>query len=175
MNTPLLWLGGPPCVGKSAVGWELLLQIMRAGTKAAYVDLEQIGFACHISDPEDLRARNLQFMWTNFHNAGAQVLIVSDTGVHYGVDVDSLAGVTPRRYLLRARAETLRARVFRRGAGIDPALPGDSLLGCDELTLRRKAEEAVRTAAALVDGICVDTDDRTVSDVAALIRVDAGL
>lgn len=182
MNTPLLWLTGPPCVGKSAVGWELLLQIMRAGTKAAYVDLEQIGFACPTIDPERLRARNVQAMWTNFRAVGARVLVVS--GAVPGRDafqgyIDRLPDTAPRVYRLRARPDTLTARVFRRGQGIDPALPGDQLLGCGDAALRRKAEEAVRVAAALewlrVDEVCVDTDDQTSSDVASLIRGHAGL
>jgi hypothetical protein len=35
---PVLWLCGPPGVGKTAVGWEIFTQLTGAGIPAGYVD-----------------------------------------------------------------------------------------------------------------------------------------
>ena len=40
---PLLWLCGPPGVGKTAVGWEIFSQLTCAGMEAGYVDIDQLG------------------------------------------------------------------------------------------------------------------------------------
>ena len=60
---PVLWLCGPPGVGKTAVAWEIYERLDRAGSAPAYVDVDQLGM-CYpppASDPERhmLKARNV--------------------------------------------------------------------------------------------------------------------
>ena len=38
---PVLWLCGPPGVGKSTVGWEIFTQLTGAGIEAGYVDIDR--------------------------------------------------------------------------------------------------------------------------------------
>ena len=40
---PVLWLCGPPGIGKSTVGWEIFTQLTQAGIEAGYVDIDQLG------------------------------------------------------------------------------------------------------------------------------------
>src|SRR4029079_1518738 len=39
---PVLWLSGPPGVGKTAVAWEIYRRLARAGADPAYVDVDQL-------------------------------------------------------------------------------------------------------------------------------------
>jgi adenylylsulfate kinase-like enzyme len=60
---PVLWVCGPPGVGKTAVGWEIFSQLTQAGIEAGYADADQLGM-CYpepASDPGRYRiqARNL--------------------------------------------------------------------------------------------------------------------
>jgi hypothetical protein len=77
----VLLVCGAVGVGKSAVGFEVFLQPVRAGIAAAYVDLEQIGFLSQVpaDDPggHRLRARNLAALWGAYHDAGARRLVLS--------------------------------------------------------------------------------------------------
>lgn len=178
---PLLWLSGPPCVGKSTVGWELFQQIRQGGTKAAYVDLEQISFCRPAVDAGRLRARNLRAVCANYRNAGAQSFVVVGAvpdEAAFGCYVDNLADVWPRHYRLRASPETLTAREFDRGRGIGPALPGDEMRRCRPAELHEKAREAVHAAAELDRlqlGFCIATDDRSPAEIAAVILHHTGL
>lgn len=39
---PVLWLSGPPGVGKSAVAWVIYERLQGAGAAPAYVDVDQL-------------------------------------------------------------------------------------------------------------------------------------
>ena len=39
---PVLWLCGPPGVGKSTVGWAIYSQLIQSGLQTAYVDIDQL-------------------------------------------------------------------------------------------------------------------------------------
>ena len=78
---PVLWLCGPSGVGKSSVGWEVFAQIRAGGTKAGYIDSDQMGF-CRPEPADDprndrLRSRNLGAMLPNFRAAGAECMMAS--------------------------------------------------------------------------------------------------
>ncbi len=60
---PVLWLCGPPGVGKTAVGRAIYARLAGSGVRTAYVDIDQLGI-CYpppVSDPQrhHLKARNL--------------------------------------------------------------------------------------------------------------------
>ncbi|WP_416529803.1 hypothetical protein [Streptomyces coelicoflavus] len=40
---PVLWLCGPPGVGKTTVAWELYSRLGRDGIGGAFVDVDQVG------------------------------------------------------------------------------------------------------------------------------------
>ena len=98
---PVLWLCGPPGVGKTAVGWEIFSQLTRAGIGTGYIDIDQLGM-CYpeaASDPgrHRMKAQNLGSVVVNFRAAGARCVIVSGVvdaarGVH--ADMIPQAAVT---------------------------------------------------------------------------------
>jgi hypothetical protein len=184
-RVPLLWLCGPPAVGKSTVGWDIFTQVAQAGIVAAYVDLAQIGF-CRPPAPEDpgnhrLTARNLGAMWPVFAAAGARCLVISG-GVPDPDTVQRYADALPATVLtlcrLRAGTGELTDRVLRRGRGAAVVLPGDELNGQPPAALHRFAQQAAREAAELdrarLGGLCVDTDGRAPQEIAGLVRAIAG-
>ncbi|GAA5190312.1 hypothetical protein GCM10023322_45150 [Rugosimonospora acidiphila] len=184
-STPVLWVCRPPAVGKSTVGYEIFTQVNGSGVKAAYVDLAQIGFCrpAPAGDPGNhrLKARNLGALWPMYRDAGARCLVVTGA-VHRPETVRAYADAVPGTALtlcrLHAGPAELARRVLLRGAGGGPTIPGKALKGWPEDALLRFAERAAREAAELervgLGDLCVDTDGRTVEEVAGLVRARAG-
>ncbi|MEV4115616.1 hypothetical protein [Nonomuraea sp. NPDC049695] len=182
---PVLWLCGATAVGKSTVGYEIFMQVYRSGVRTAYVDVKQIGALRPVADDDvdshRLKARNLAAIWARYRAAGAQCLIVSgeadsdDTLRGYA---ELLPGVTLTVCRLHAEPATLAERVAQRGRGGGPAIPGDELRGLGSDALHRAAERAAREAKALdragAAGLCVDTDGRSVKEVATDVRLRSG-
>jgi hypothetical protein len=181
--TPLLWLCGPPCVGKSVVGWATYAQIRDSGRKTAYVDLAQIGFR-RPSDGVDheIRARNLGALWETYRAEGASCVVVSG-GVEHPDTVRTYAANVPEAALtlcgLHASPAQLTERVLLRGRGGGPTIPGDELIGRPVEELNRFAADAARQADELagagIGDLWVDTDGRSVEELASLIRTRVGL
>jgi adenylylsulfate kinase-like enzyme len=116
---PVLWLAGPPGVGKTAVAWEIYRRLQRAGADPAYVDVDQLGmcYRSHTDDPErhTLKARNVAALRANFAASGARTLIVSGVvDAQRGPDVNAIGGPHVGVVRLRADLDELRARLRQR-------------------------------------------------------------
>jgi hypothetical protein len=176
---PVLLLCGATAVGKSTVGYEFFTRV-RAGIKAAYVDLAQIGFCrpapAHDPDNHRLKAANLAAMWPAFRGAGARCLIVTGrvndpTVIRTYADAFPAATFTVCR--LHAGPAALTDRILRRGRGGGPVILGDELNGQPPSRLRQVAEQAARDAdhlqRAQIGDLWVDTDERCIEEIAELI------
>ena len=177
----ILWLCGTTGVGKSTVGWQIFEEVRRSGITAAFVDLEQIGFCRPVPDydPDNhfVKAQNLAAMWQNFQTSDARCFIVVGP-VNHPDAVQTYTDVLPERVLtlcrLHAGLEQLMARIMRRGQGAGPRLAGDALAGRPAAALQQIAEAAARNAELLereaVGDFCINTDDRTIVEVARAVQ-----
>jgi adenylylsulfate kinase-like enzyme len=158
---PVLWLCGPPGIGKSTVGWEIFTQLTQTGIEAGYVDIDQLGI-CYpepASDPgrHRMKARNLGAVVANYRAAGARCVIVSgvvDPGRGVPADLIPRAAVTVCR--LRAGRDELRQRFLGRGgqAGL-----------LDEVLSQADAMDASDVA-----DVCVDSSGLADTEAARLVR-----
>ena len=158
---PVLWLCGPPGIGKSTVGWEIFTQLAQAGIEAGYVDIDQLGI-CYpepSSDPgrHRMKAQNLGAVVANYRAAGARCVIVSgvvDPGRGVPACLIPRAAMTVCR--LRARRDELRQRFLGRGG--QPGL-------LDEVLSQAGAMDASHIA-----DVCVDTSGLAAAEAARLVR-----
>lgn len=162
---PVLWLCGPPGVGKTTVGWEIFSQLTRAGIETGYVDIDQLGM-CYpeaVSDPgrHRMKAQNLGLVVANFRAAGARCVIVSGVvDAAYGVHADMVPRGVVTVCRLRAGRDELRQRFAgRRGQ-----------VGAVDDVLR----EADALDASDFADVCVDTSAVPVAGVARLVRERSG-
>jgi hypothetical protein len=182
---PVLVLCGATGVGKSAAGFEVYRRTLRAGSAAAYVDLDQIGF-CRPVPAGDIgghrvKARNLAAMWHTYRAAGAQCLIASGP-VESEAAAQAYAGALPRAAItlcrLHAGADELTRRIMLRGDGGSWPQPGDPLVGQPTAYLLRVAASAIAETEALERAVTgalrVDTDGLTVEETADLIAARTG-
>ncbi len=174
---PVLWLCGVTGVGKSTVG-RLVSEKIPGG--AGLVELDQIGFyrPSPVDDPRNhrIKAANLRALWQAYGDMGVARLVVVgpvDSRLDIFVYVDALPGVAMTVCQLHAGRDELTRRIAARGRGEGPALPGDPLGGQPTEVLDRIAEKAAAEADALdaagIGHLRVDTDGRTVDEVAELV------
>jgi hypothetical protein len=177
---PILMLCGATGVGKSTAGFEVYRRTLRAGSAAAYVDLDQVGF-CRPLPADDagghrVKAGNLAAMWQTYRAAGAQRLIVSGP-VESEAAAKAYADALPRAAItlcrLHAGAGELTRRIMLRGHGGSWPQPGDPLVGQPTAYLLRVVASAAAEAEALEHAVAgalrVDTDGLTVEETADLI------
>lgn len=181
----VLWLCGTTAVGKSTIGWEVADRSRRAGHITGFVDLQQIGFLNPPVGPDTgnhrLKAANLAAVWANFHEHGAQRLVVVGPVEHHSqvlLYIDALPAATVMLYRLHAGPDQLRERIRHRGLGGGPPIAGDELRGQSAAVLAQAWEAAVAQAAALdradIGDVLIDTDGHSVKDVADEITKRVG-
>ncbi|RMI46247.1 P-loop NTPase family protein [Streptomyces triticirhizae] len=175
-----LLLCGARGVGTSTVGWEVAQRLQRAGLRTGFVDLGQVGFLqpAPVDGPgaHRLRSANLAALLGRYATRGTRHLVAvgsprtEDDLAEYR---RALAGNPLTVGRLTAGPETLADRVRRRGAGEGPQLPGDLLIGRSEEELAAIAAESAREARRLADAalgdLALDTDDRSVGEIADVI------
>lgn len=175
-GVPFLWLCGPPGVGKSAVGYEIFMHVYRSGIKAGFLDFDQVGlcYPAPAGDPVNhgVKSQNLAAVWPVYRAAGARCLIAVGS-VTSRETVLLYAGRVPGTDLtlcrLRATPERLTERVFRRGLGRGPVIPGPPPTKSKQRLGAMAAEaisEAAEMDAADFADVCVDTDGQSVAQVA---------
>lgn len=158
---PLLWLYGPPGVGKTSVAWEVFRSLSSSGVRAAVLDTDQIGLCLPtpaLAGDHGVKARNLAGMWPNYAEA-ADCLIVcgmldsADTARSY---TSLLPGAEVTLCRLTAGEDELRRRFLGRG------------------WLPNLVDAAVAVSAELdrtdFADLVVGTDGRSVPEVARLVR-----
>src|SRR5262245_11761057 len=84
----VLWICGPPGVGKSTVAWAIFTHLRGAETPVAYIDIDQLGM-CYPEPAGDptrnlMKARNLAAAAETFRAQGAEVLVVSGVSRNHG-------------------------------------------------------------------------------------------
>ena len=183
---PILMLCGATGVGKSTAGFEVYVRTVRAGSTAAYIDLDQIGF-CRPVPPgkaghHRVKAASLAAIWPTYRAAGAQCLIAVGP-VENEAAVRAYAGALPRATItlcrLHAGADELTRRIMLRGQGGSWPQPGDPLAGQPAARLLRAAASAAADAAALEHSMTgralrIDTDGLTVQETADAIAARTG-
>jgi hypothetical protein len=119
-------------------------------------------------------------VWPTYRAAGARCLITVGS-VTSRETVLLYASTVPDTDLtlcrLRATPERLTERVFRRGLGRGPVIPGPPATASKQ-QLAAMAAKAVREAAEMdaadLADLCVDTDSQNVTQVAQRVRARTG-
>jgi hypothetical protein len=158
---------------------------LRAGSAAAYIDLDQIGFCrpARAGDPGNhrVKARNLAAVWQTYRAAGAQCLVAVGP-VENDATAKAYAAALPRAAItlcrLHAGADELTRRIMLRGQGGSWPQPGDPLAGQPTTYLLRAAASAAADAEALEHALHgalrIDTDRLSVADAADAIATQTG-
>ncbi|GAA1978233.1 hypothetical protein [Amycolatopsis minnesotensis] len=158
---PLLWLYGPPGVGKTSVAWEVFRSLSASGVRAAVLDTDQIGLCLPtpaLAGDHGVKARNLAGMWPNYAGV-ADCLIVCgmlDSAETARAYASLLPGADVTLCRLTAGEDELRKRFLGRG------------------WLPHLVDAAVEVPAELdrtgFADVLVGTDGRSVPEVARLVR-----
>jgi gluconate kinase len=158
---PVLLITGPVGVGKTTIASEVSERLDQLGIPHALVDVDSLRW-CYPRPPADrfriqLAMRNLSLIWPNFVATGARRLVLVDV-VESTADLHRIVAAVPgadiRLVRLRARLETLQARVQQREQG----------LGRDRM-LRRALELATQMDGHPIEDVLVETDNRPISDI----------
>jgi hypothetical protein len=163
---PTIFITGPVGVGKTIVASDVSWIAEAAGIPHGGIDVDGLTWM-HPSPPSRLAYDNVHAIWDSYRRAGATHLILAQ--VIYSRDDldgfhDAIPGVEIKVFRLRARLETLLARVAERERGG----PGRSVHTKQAEELFHQMEEA------RVEDHLIETDGRFASEVAAEIFALSG-
>ena len=166
----ILWLTGPTGVGKSTIGFRLYLKVLGLDVRAAYLDVDQLGFCWAAPSDHGLRAANVAAVWRNFRMSGAKALVVVGP-VRTPQEVSTYEAALPQCVFRWCRLEAgpveLRRRVMTRQHGGSWSQPGDPLKGRSTQYLEHVARDAALDAEKVGGGaipLGVDTDGLSVDE-----------
>jgi DNA polymerase III delta prime subunit len=122
---PVVWLHGPPGVGKSSAAWALFEHRAWSGSRCGYVDIDQLSMVLprwtEGRATARLTAANLATVIDAHRAAGAELMIVS--GILLPSDVPIMRSALAGRALclveLRSELAELRRRVGRRDGSVE--------------------------------------------------------
>jgi gluconate kinase len=160
----VLVIAGPAAVGKTAVANEVSTQLREADIAHAVIDTDALDDVYPVPDEQwRLTERNLAAVWQSFRELGTSRMILTGVNMHRESELSWIrrASGLDRLVLVRLSASerTLGQRVGRREIGS----AHDDQLARTPLQANELTEEAVP------EGPVIETDDRTVPDIAAEI------
>jgi hypothetical protein len=169
-DIPVLILSGPVGVGKTSVALEIVDLLHGEGPPLAVVDFDALTW-CFPRPPDDrfhqqLGLRNLAAIWAGYRASGAERLVIARVvGSREALDGyrEAVPGASITVVRLRASPDTLLRRVEHREIGL-----------AREQSLRRTLELAVELEEARAEDHVVETDGRSVTDVARIVLELAG-
>jgi hypothetical protein len=171
INSEVIFIGGSAGVGKTSVAMELHEQLSRAGVQHCVIEGDNLDLAWPVPHQRGLQLaeRHLAFMWHSYQSAGYSRLIYTNTASVQASVLASLLealGGNPlvHAVLLRAGTASVAKRLTRREIGSGLA---------DHVTHSETSRNALDNAAP---GwvLRIDTDGRTVTDIAAEIAGELG-
>lgn len=180
---PFLWLNGADGVGKTSVAWAIFTQLISDGVPTALVDFDDLG-NCRPNLPDDpynhrLKAANLGVMWQNFSSVGSRCLVASgvvSTREVVRMHAEAVPGCELTLCRLRVGPGELRKRYVGRARALGVATDG-AVTGMSLGSLAPRVDEAMRYGDELdrddIADFCVDTDGRSIPDVARLVLAGA--
>jgi adenylylsulfate kinase-like enzyme len=159
---PVIWVCGASGAGKSVAAWSLFQEFAAAGTRVAYVDIDQLGmlYPAAVDDPgwhHALKGEALAAVLPGYVAAGAQLLVVSGVvDPHEGPRKQLPPDTDLTLCLLSPDPAVLRERILARGW---------SQADADEAA----AESGLLEAAPFVD-VHIETTELSVAETVARLR-----
>ena len=169
-DVPVLIVSGPVGVGKTSVALEIADLLQGEGPPLAVVDFDGLTW-CFPRPAGDrfhqqLGLRNLAALWASYREAGAERLVIARV-VGSREALDGYRAAVPGASIvvvrLHASPDTLLRRVERREIGL-----------AREQNLRRTLELAAELEQARAEDHVVETDGRSVTEVARTVLEVAG-